>query len=172
MLGRRRGRPAPRGEQLPKRLPASSFSRCTRPVTNPVVDGADGTFKLQLRLPKPPPDKSYSHPMKSTLLPALLTLGILTAGCQSTPDTSSAPTIRSSTPAAATIDTTALQHAFRNADLPTVQTVNAIASAVAGRNYSGALADLQRISRIPGLTHEQDTAVRQLVGQLQGRAGS
>jgi len=109
--------------------------------------------------------------MKNSLIPALLTAGILTAGCQSTSDTTGTPTIRS-TPAAATIDTTALQHAFRNADIPTVETVNGIASAVASRNYSGALADLQKISRIPGLTHEQDTAVKQLVGQLQGRAGS
>lgn len=67
--------------------------------------------------------------------------------------------------------TAALTQAFRNADSATVQTVSGIVAAVGSKNYSGALADLQKVAKIPGLTGEQETAVKQLMSQLTAKTG-
>ena len=117
--------------------------------------------------------------MKLVLIPSLLAAVVLVAGCQHSGSHKDAPAIADSTTApapaapaapAAGLDTAALVAAFRNADIPSNQLVQSVVSALPSRDYSGALAALQKLSRIPGLTAPQADSVHQLIAAVGSRA--
>ncbi|MFO1460462.1 MAG: hypothetical protein U1G08_13765 [Verrucomicrobiota bacterium] len=107
--------------------------------------------------------------MKTSFLTCCLAAAALVAGCQST-GTKSAPPAAASPASAPAFDTSALVAAFKNADIPSNQIVQSVVSALSGKDYSGALASLQKLARIPGLTASQATAVQGLISAVSTKA--
>ncbi|MBL9174088.1 MAG: hypothetical protein JNL10_11180 [Verrucomicrobiales bacterium] len=107
--------------------------------------------------------------MKTSLLSCCLAAAALVAGCQSTGSKSAAPAAAPAASASA-FDTSALVAAFKNADIPSNQIVQGVVSALSNKDYSGALASLQKLARIPGLTASQASAVQSLIGSVSTRA--
>lgn len=106
--------------------------------------------------------------MKTSFLTCCLAAAALVAGCQST-GSKSAPAA-ATTAAAPAFDTSALVAAFKNADLPSNQIVQSVVSALSSKDYSGALASLQKLGRIPGLTASQASAVQGLISAVSTKA--
>ncbi|MCE9619523.1 MAG: hypothetical protein K8R92_06410 [Planctomycetes bacterium] len=64
------------------------------------------------------------------------------------------------------IDTTQLQHSFANAEAGLKSAADTAVTAIKKADYSGALADLQKIAGDAKLTPEQKTAVNNVIEQV------
>jgi PBP1b-binding outer membrane lipoprotein LpoB len=116
--------------------------------------------------------------MKSFYLPSLIAAALIMAGCSTSKSSSShtptpaGQTARPATAApvaASNFDTSKLVSSFANMDVESNKIVASVVQNVSGKNYKAAASELQKLSRIPGLTASQDSAVKQLASQLAGK---
>jgi uncharacterized lipoprotein NlpE involved in copper resistance len=69
------------------------------------------------------------------------------------------------------VDTTPMEKSFSSADPATKSTADNVVTEIKNSNYSGAVADLQKLASNAKLTPEQQQAVKDVVAQLQKALG-
>jgi hypothetical protein len=65
------------------------------------------------------------------------------------------------------VDTAPIEKSFASADAPTKTSADSVVTEIKSANYSGALADLQKLAANAKLTPEQQQAVKDVLTQVQ-----